>query len=121
MLLALETPLFTLFGQPLIPVIQLLGIPNAELVGPAVLVGITEMYIPALLVQDATMPARFFICVLSISQLIFFSSVGPMILDMFRDVPVRARDLVVLFLMRTVVLVPVLAFLTAALSWGGVF
>ena len=121
LLLARETPLFTLLGQPLIPLIEVLGIPDAEQVGPAVLVGITEMYIPALLVQDAAIPARFFICVLSISQLIFFSSVGPMILDMFRDVPIRTSDLVVLFLMRTAVLVPILALLTGLLSWGGVF
>ncbi len=121
LLLARETSLFTLLGQPLIPVIELLGIPDAELVGPAILVGITEMYIPALLVQEAAMPARFFICVLSISQLIFFSSVAPMILDMFKDVPVRVRDLVVLFLLRTAILVPILAGLTAMLSWGGVF
>lgn len=121
LLLARETSLFTLMGQPLIPVIRLLGLPDAEVVGPAVLVGITEMYIPALLVQDAAIQARFFICVLSISQLIFFSSVAPMILDMFRDVPVRTRDLIVLFLMRTAVLVPVLALVTAVLSWVGVF
>ncbi len=120
LLVARETPLFTILGQPLVPLISILGLPDAEMVGPAVLVGITEMYIPALLVQEAATPARFFVCVLSISQLIFFSSVGPMIIDMFRDVPIRARDLVVLFLMRTAVLVPVLALLTLLLQWGGV-
>jgi nucleoside recognition membrane protein YjiH len=117
LLLARETPLFTIAGQPLVPVLSALGLPDADIIAPAVLVGITEMYIPALLVQDAATPARFFIAVLSISQLIFFSSVGPMILDMFREVPVRARELVALFIMRTAILVPLLAAVTAVFAW----
>jgi nucleoside recognition membrane protein YjiH len=120
LLLARETPLFTWLGQPVVPILSLLGIPDAQAVGPAVLVGISEMYIPALLVTDAALPARFFVAVLSISQLIFFSSVGPMMLDMFRAIPIRARELVALFLIRTVILVPLLAAVTAALRWAGV-
>jgi nucleoside recognition membrane protein YjiH len=120
LLVARETPLFTVLGQPLVPLLTALGLPDAQLIGPATLVGITEMYIPALLVQDAAIPARFFIAVLSISQLIFFSAVGPMILDMFRDVPVRGRELVALFLLRTAMLIPLLALVTALLGWGGV-
>ena len=59
------------------------------------------------------------IAVLSISQLIFFSAVAPMMIDMFRAVPVRARELLALFLMRTAVLIPVLAAITALLGWAG--
>jgi nucleoside recognition membrane protein YjiH len=94
--LAKETPVFTLLGRPLVPVLEILGLPDAQTIAPATLVGITEMYIPALLVQQAPIPARFFIAVLSVSQLIFFSAVGPMMIDMFRGIPVRARDLVCL-------------------------
>jgi len=120
LLLARETLVFTWLGKPLVPILGLLGLPDAELIAPATLVGITEMYIPALLVQDAAVPARFFIAVLSISQLIFFSAVGPMIIDMFREVPIRGRELVALFLMRTAILIPVLAAVTAILTWTGV-
>ena len=35
--------------------------PDAEVIAPATLVGIAEMYIPSLLVQEASVPARFFI------------------------------------------------------------
>ncbi|UCG86103.1 MAG: YjiH family protein [Gemmatimonadota bacterium] len=119
LLLARETPLFAWLGRPIAPVLAWLGLPDAALVGPAVLVGITEMYIPALLVQEAAAPARFFVALLSISQLVFFSSVGPMIIDMFRDVPVRGRELVALFLIRTVLLIPVLAVITAVLTRVG--
>jgi len=121
LLVARETPLFTILGAPLVPLLELLGIPDAAIVGPAALVGITEMYIPALLAKDAAAPARFFVCTLSISQLIFFSSVAPMILDMFREIPVRARELVALFLLRTAFLIPLLALVTAALRRAGLF
>ncbi|WP_256390830.1 hypothetical protein [Natronoarchaeum rubrum] len=56
------------------------------------------MFIPALPVVEAAPTARFFVAVLSISQLIVFSAVGPMI-DLFGGIPIRFRDLVVLFAM----------------------
>jgi len=111
-LLSAYTPTFEILGAPLVPVIDLLGLPNAERVAPATIVGITEMYVPVLLIQNAVPMARFFVAVLAVSQLIFFSSVGPMTMDMFSDVPVRFRDLVVLFVMRTAILVPLIAAMT---------
>ncbi len=120
LLVAHHTPLFAWCGLPLVPVLELLGMPDAEQVAPAVVAGITEMYIRALLVQGASEPARFFVAVLSISQLVFFSSVGPMILDMFRDLPVRAWELVGVFLLRTAVRVPLLALVTHGLLALGV-
>jgi nucleoside recognition membrane protein YjiH len=119
LMLAEHTPLLDWLGRPLVPVITALGIPDAELVATATVAGITEMYIPALIVQDASAPARFFIAVLSISQLIFFSSVGPMMLDMFSDLPIRVRDLLALFVFRTALLLPMLALVTHALVWAG--
>lgn len=108
-LVAEQTPTFDILAQPIVPIIDLLGIPNAETVAPATIIGISEMFIPALLVAEAAAPARFFIAVLSISQLIFFSAVGPMMMDMFSDIPIRFRDLVLLFVLRTIILVPVIA------------
>lgn len=117
--LAEHTPVFDVISQPLVPVIELLGIPDAEIVAPATIIGITEMFIPALLVAEADAMARFFITVLSISQLIFFSATGPMMMDMFSDVPIRFRDLVLLFVLRTIILVPVIAAMTHLLAAFG--
>ena len=119
LLVAKETPLFDWLALPLVPVLRFLGLPDADTIAPATLVGVAEMYIPALLVRDASVPARFFIAVLSISQLIFFSAVAPMMLEMFQKVPIRARQLVAIFLMRTAVLIPVLAALTRILERAG--
>ncbi|XVH32955.1 YjiH family protein [Haloferacaceae archaeon DSL9] len=118
-LIAEHTPTFDILAQPLVPVIAALGIPNPEVVAPATIIGITEMFIPALLVADAEPMARFFVAVLCISQLIFFSAVGPMMMDMFNDIPIRFRDLVVLFAMRTAILVPVIAAMTHLVAMLG--
>lgn len=118
-LLSANTPTFDILGAPLVPVIEALGIPNAETVAPATIVGITEMYVPVLLVVEAEPMARFFIAVLAVSQLIFFSAVGPMAMDMFSDVPIRFRDLIALFVMRTVILVPLIAVITHAVAAAG--
>ncbi len=119
-LLAEFTPIFAWLGRPIAPVLSLFGIPNAEMLGPATLIGITEMYIPALLVREAAEPARFFIAVLSISQLIFFSAVGPMMLDMFRDVPIKLYQLVALFLIRTAIQIPLIALIMHLLLGAGI-
>ncbi|WP_433626099.1 YjiH family protein [Halomicrococcus sp. NG-SE-24] len=111
-LLSAYTPTFDVLGTPLVPVVAALGIPSAETVAPATIVGITEMYVPVLIAKNAAPMARFFVAVLAVSQLIFFSSVGPMIMDMFSDVPIRFRDLLLLFAMRTVILVPLVAAMT---------
>jgi nucleoside recognition membrane protein YjiH len=109
MFLAQKTPVFNYLGAPLIPLLKGLGIPNAGKVGPALISGIAEVYIPSLLVVDTQIKARFFVALVSISQIIFFSSVAPMMLTMFREIPIRLRDLLALFFMRTALLIPIAA------------
>ena len=118
-LLVEYTPIFTILGRPLVPILELLGLPDATLLAPATLAGITEMYVPALMVKSASVEGKFFIASLSISQLIFFSSLGPMIMDMFREVPIRCSDLLILFFLRTAILIPLLALLVNIYQWFG--
>ncbi len=109
-LVADNTPVFTWLGQPIAPILSLLGVPDAEMIAPATLIGITEMFLPALLVTEAAVAAKFFIAVLSISQLLFFSAVIPLLLEI--DVPVKLWDTIVLFLMRTAIAIPLIAGIT---------
>jgi nucleoside recognition membrane protein YjiH len=112
LIIAEYTPVFDIISEPLVPVMQVLGLPNAQTLAPASIIGVTEMFIPALLTADAAPMARFYIAVLSISQLIFFSAPAPMMMDMFKDIPIRARDLLLLFVMRTAILIPLVALIT---------
>ena len=120
-LVAEHTPVLDVLGAPLAPILAALGLPDADRIAPAVLAGAAEVYVPALLVRDAAVEARFFVATLSVSQLIFFSSVGPMMIDMFREIPVRVGHLVALFGIRTAILVPCLAAWTKLLAAFGAF
>ncbi|TCP47210.1 nucleoside recognition membrane protein YjiH [Tamaricihabitans halophyticus] len=109
-LIANHTPLFTWLGAPLEPVISLLGIPDADTVAPASLIGISEMFLPALISTGVAIEAKFFIAVLSLSQILFFSATIPLLLEL--DVPVRLRDCLTLFVLRTLLAIPLVALIT---------
>lgn len=97
--------------KPLEPVLSLMGIQESSQVAPAAVVGIAEVYLPALIVKGKLKheSSRFFVAVLSISQLIYFSSLAPMILQLFHDVPAKLSHLVYLFFLRTIILIPLLS------------
>lgn len=109
-LVADHTPLFQWLGAPLEPVLRLLAIPDAATVAPASLIGVSEMFLPALLTTGAAVPAKFFVAVLSLSQILFFSATIPLMLEL--DIPVRLWDCLVLFLLRTMLAIPLIAAIT---------
>lgn len=119
LLLVTQTDVFSIISRPLAPAIAVLGIPDAELVASALLISGVEQVSAAAVVANTGVLARFFVTVVSISQIIFFASSAPMMMDMFKDVPIRFRDLIVLFCLRTAILIPVVAVLTHAAHWLG--
>lgn len=112
LILVYYTPLFKWLGYPLIPILHLLQIPDAQLAAPSVLIGIVEVSLPAILVGGcgAAVQTRFFVALLSIVQIIFFSEAGNAILG--SKIPLNALDLVKIFLIRTAVALPLAALIT---------
>jgi nucleoside recognition membrane protein YjiH len=106
-LVAEHTPVFAWLGAPLEPVITLLGLPDAAVVAQSSVIGISEMFLPALLAVDTALPARFFVAALSLSQIFFFSATIPLLLSM--ELPVRLWHCLVLFVLRTAIAIPLLA------------
>ena len=106
------TPLFTWLGYPITPLLQLCRVPDAALAAPSVLIGIVEVSLPAILIGESTaqIQTRFFVSLLSIVQIIFFSEAGNAILA--SDIPLGAGKLIGIFLIRTAVAIPVVAFLS---------
>ncbi len=105
--LAKYTPIFNYLALPFYPIYKLIGLPQPMKVSIATVIEVAEMYLPTIAVKDAPLVSRFFIAVLSTSQLIFFSSVGPMIMDMFREIPIKFSHLLILFIERTIILIPI--------------
>ena len=107
--IATYTPVFKWIGIPIAPVLSILGLPNAAEIAPATLVGITEIALPVLLIagQNIAEMSLFFITVLSTVQIIFFTESANAMLE--ADIPVNFVELVTIFLIRTVIAVPLVA------------
>ena len=101
--LAEFTPVFTWISYPVILVLELLQIPNAAQAAPAVLVGFTDMFIPSVMVSGDGFAeiTKFVIGALSISQLVYMTETGAVILK--SEIPLKLKDLMVIFLIRTVI------------------
>jgi len=99
LLLAKYTPLFDITGYIFYPIPKILGIPQAIMVGKAAAVGITEMFLPALLVTEAAIAAKYTIAVTSVSSILFFSASIPCILS--TDIPISVGKIVIIWAERT--------------------
>ena len=119
LLLIAQTNVFRVIATPLVPVLTAFGIPDPGLSASAILISGVEQVSAAAVVAHASATARFFVTIVAISQIIFFAASAPMMVDMFNDIPIRFRDLVTLFCLRTAILIPIAAGLTHAANWLG--
>lgn len=103
------TPIFTWIGQPMIPFLQLCQVPDAAAVAPATLVGIAEIALPVLTIagQSISEVAVFFVIVLSTVQIIFFTESANAMMK--ADMGLKFGQLVVIFLIRTVIAIPIVS------------
>lgn len=99
------TPVFDWMGLLFVPLLNLLQVPNAEMIAPSFPVGIAEMFLPVLLIAenvDQIEPgARFLVTAVSISQIIFFAETAVVMLS--AKLPLKAWELVVVFFERTII------------------
>ncbi|GEN37435.1 membrane protein [Pseudoalteromonas tetraodonis GFC] len=109
LIIAEYTPIFQYLGMPFIPFLELLQIPEAEMAAQTIMVGFADMFIPSILAagsieSDVT---RFIIAAMSVTQLIYMSEVGALLLG--SKIPVNIFELFVIFILRTLVTLPVIA------------
>ncbi|MEM1246984.1 MAG: YjiH family protein [Acidobacteriota bacterium] len=102
------TPLFRWLGLPFVPILQLLGLPEAGAAAPAMVVGFADQFLPAVLGRSIESEAtRFVVACTAVNQLIYLSEVGVILLR--SALPFRMLDLVGVFLVRTVITLPIAA------------
>lgn len=104
LVLAYFTPVFSWLGTPFVPLLELLQIPEADVVSTTLLAGFADMFIPAAIAgaQITSTFSKMLVAVLSVCQLIFMSETGSMILS--TDAPIKFLDLVLIFLERTIII-----------------
>ncbi len=108
LIVAEKTPVFDYLGMPFIPLLELLNIPFAAEMSKTIMVGFADMFLPAIIGSSIESElTRFVIACLSVSQLIYMSEVGGLILG--TKIPVSFFQLLVIFLLRTVISLPIIA------------
>lgn len=106
MILAEFTPVLNWLSAPLVPVIELFGLPEAGKAAPAMISGFLDMFLPALMAAniDAEI-TRFVVAVLAVTQLIYMSEVGILLLKC--EIPLKFWHLLAVFLLRTAISFPI--------------
>lgn len=102
------TPFFKIISLPVVYILEFLKIPDATQAAPAILVGFTDMFLPSIMVsgEGISQITKFIIGVLSITQLIYLTETGAVILK--SDIPLNLKDLFTIFLTRTIIALPII-------------
>ena len=107
LIIAEYTSFFEILGTPFIPLLNLLGVPEAVAASQTLVVGFADMFIPSVLASTITNEmTRFIIASISVTQLIYMSEVGGLLLG--SKIPVKFIDLILIFLERTIVSLPII-------------
>ena len=110
LILAEETQILQTITAPIVPLLTMAGLPEAAAAAPALIAGFLDMFLPALLGSGIESElTRFVIGVISVTQLIYMSEIG--ILMIKCEIPLKFWHLLTVFLLRTIIGLPiVLAF-----------
>ena len=100
LILSTYTPVFDIIGYIFYPFTYLVQLPEPLLAAKAAAVEIAEMFLPALMVVNASLVTKFVMGVLSVSAIIFFSATIPTILA--TDIEVSIPKLIVIWIERTI-------------------
>lgn len=108
LMVAEYTSVFQFLGLPFIPFLKLLQVPEAVAASQTLVVGFADMLLPSVLAANnvTNEMTRFIIACTSVSQLIYMSEVGGVLLG--SKIPVSLKDLLIIFLERTIVTLPII-------------
>lgn len=109
LIIAEYTPIFSYLGMPFVPLLELLGIPEAAAASQTLFAGFADMLLPSVMVADTVSSelTRFVVAAVSVSQLIYLSEVGALILA--SKIPVKLGELFIIFIERTLLTLPIIA------------
>lgn len=107
LIIAEYTPLFQWLGLPFIPLLELLQIPEAKAASETLVVGFADMFLPSVIGAGIESEmTRFIVASVSVTQLIYMSEVGGLLLG--SKIPVSFWELFVIFIQRTLITLPII-------------
>lgn len=107
LIIAEYTPIFEWLGIPFIPILKFLRVPYAVEASKTVMVGFADMFLPSVI--GASIPnemTRFIVATLSVTQLVYLSEAGAVILG--SKIEVSLGDLFIIFIERTLITLPII-------------
>ncbi|WP_335872747.1 YjiH family protein [Bacillus sp. 2205SS5-2] len=108
LIVAEYTPIFTYLSYPMVPLLNVLQIPEATEAAPAMIVGFADMFLPAVVGSGIESElTRFVIAAMSLTQLIYMSEIGILLLK--SKIPLSVLDLFLIFIQRTIITLPIVA------------
>jgi len=111
LIVAERTPFFNWISIPMRWFLELLRVPGAADYASATLVGFADMFLPAIIMGTSAPEAtRFIIGALSIVQIIYMAETGVLIIK--SKMPLGFVKLLILFLIRTIIGLPIIVLLT---------
>jgi len=110
LMVAEYTPLFNWIAYPFRLYLELLAVPEAAAAAPSMVVGFADMILPAVLGADIESElTRFIIAGISVTQVIYMSEIGALILR--SQINTSIWQLAGIFLLRTVAAIPLFVLL----------
>lgn len=107
LIIAEYTPIFQWLGLPFIPLLELLQIPEAKAASETLVVGFADMFLPSVIGAGIESEmTRFIVASVSVTQLIYMSEVGGLLLG--SKIPVSFWELFVIFIQRTLITLPII-------------
>ncbi|MDD5937104.1 MAG: YjiH family protein [Clostridiales bacterium] len=107
LIIATYTPFFRILGMPFMPLLKLLQIPEAAAVSETLFAGFADMLLPSIMIAGVKNDmARFIVAAVSVSQLIYLSEVGALIIA--SKIPIKLRELFMIFVARTIITLPII-------------
>ena len=107
LLIAEYTSVFAVLGKPFMYYLEFMNVPEAALASESLVVGFADMFVPSILATSMESDmTRFIIAGVSVSQLIYMSEVGALLLG--SKIPVNIIDLFIIFVLRTLITLPII-------------
>ena len=107
LIVAEYTSVFNIISYPLVPILEWMQLPEASKAAPTMLVGFADMFLPAVIGSGIEAEiTRFVVAAVSLTQLVYMSEIGILILR--SNIPVSFLDLVVIFIQRTIITLPII-------------
>jgi nucleoside recognition membrane protein YjiH len=105
------TPIFELLGYPFYPILQVFNVPQALEASKTTVIGFADMLLPTIVATSGANPITnpmtlFIVASLSVSQLVYMSEVGGVIIS--SKIPIKIPELFLIFILRTLVTLPVI-------------